>query len=165
VVECGCALAPVLQWIDQSHEVTSLDFGESLDRLKETPAGKRTAGNPISGSYLSGPPRSHDRESARNAKVRPRMATVSSMRRASVQSRMEQREFPKTNLTPALPIETIRTGLLQLGISDRDIHAMLTHIEFSNIPFRSHQLCFFKITRATSYIVQLTRSNLQYSFK
>jgi hypothetical protein len=57
---------------------------------------------------------------------------------------MEQREFPKINLTPDLPIETIRAGLLQLGISDRDIRALLTHTEFSNIPFRSHQLCFFQ---------------------
>jgi hypothetical protein len=57
---------------------------------------------------------------------------------------MKQLEFPKTNLTPALPIETIRAGLLQLGISDRDIRALLTHTEFSNTPFRSHQLCFFQ---------------------
>jgi hypothetical protein len=57
---------------------------------------------------------------------------------------MEERELPKTNLTPALPIETIRVGLLQLGIDARDIRALLTHTEFSDIPFRSHQLCFFQ---------------------
>jgi hypothetical protein len=56
---------------------------------------------------------------------------------------MENPDFPKTNLVPALPVSTIYQKLLALGFSQRDVTALSHHTEFPTIPFRSHQLLFF----------------------
>jgi hypothetical protein len=54
----------------------------------------------------------------------------------------EEVVLPKTNLTPALPIESLEQGLLELGFSERDMRSLFQHTEFPMIPFRSHQPCF-----------------------
>ena len=153
------ALALDLLCINQPEEVISPNLGATSDRSKEIPAQKQAAGDSTSWAHQSRHAHSHDEESGRNATVRPRMAAVSYVRWSSVNPKMEQRELPKTNLTPALPIEVIRAGLLQLGIDTRDIRAVLTHTEFSDIPFRSHQLCF--IQRYASDVLHRTLSTQQ----
>jgi hypothetical protein len=64
----------------QSEEVTSLDVAASSDRLKELPDEKPSAGDSASWGHQSGHSPSIDRESARNATVRPRAVAVSCIR-------------------------------------------------------------------------------------
>jgi hypothetical protein len=55
---------------------------------------------------------------------------------------MEETTLPKTNLAPALPIETIQQGLADRSFAPRDIRALAHETEFCATPFKSHQLCF-----------------------
>jgi hypothetical protein len=58
--------------------------------------------------------------------------------------KMEEVVLPKTNLAPALPIERLEQGLLELGFSERDIRSLFEHSEFPTITFRSYQLYFLR---------------------
>jgi hypothetical protein len=55
---------------------------------------------------------------------------------------MQEGHFPTSNLSPALPAEALRSRLLALDFSRRDISALFRQTEFLQIPYRSHQLCF-----------------------
>jgi hypothetical protein len=55
---------------------------------------------------------------------------------------MDGTTLPKTNLAPALSIETIQQGLADLSFAPRDIRALAHETEFCAMPFRSHQLYF-----------------------
>jgi hypothetical protein len=57
---------------------------------------------------------------------------------------MEEVVHAKTNLAPALPIESLEQGLLELGFSERGVRSLFEHTEFPTIPFRSHQLSFLR---------------------
>jgi hypothetical protein len=54
---------------------------------------------------------------------------------------MEEVVHPKTSLAPALLIEGLEQGLLDLRFSERDVRSLPEHTAFLTIPFRSHQLC------------------------
>jgi hypothetical protein len=57
---------------------------------------------------------------------------------------MQDGEFPKTNLAPALVADTVHRNLLALGFSEREIRGLFQHTESLQLPYRSHQLCFFE---------------------
>jgi hypothetical protein len=57
---------------------------------------------------------------------------------------MQDGEFPKTNLAPAPVADTVHRNLLALGFSEREIRGIFQPTEFLQLPYKSHQLCFFK---------------------
>jgi hypothetical protein len=57
---------------------------------------------------------------------------------------MQEGDFPRTNRTPALAADTIHQNLIPLGFSAREIGQLFQLTEFFQIPYRSHQLCFFQ---------------------
>jgi hypothetical protein len=58
--------------------------------------------------------------------------------------KMEEIVLSKTNLAPALPIESLEQGFLQLGFSEGEGGSLFEHTEFATIAFQSHQLCLLR---------------------
>jgi hypothetical protein len=52
--------------------------------------------------------------------------------------------FPKTNLAPALPIESMEQRIFGLGFTPRDVSFLFEHTKFPGIPFKSNSFCHFE---------------------